>query len=1317
MKRFLFLLMLCVGLTSYAQTNTWTGAGGNTNWNNTANWSLNAVPTASNDVVIPTGFTVDLNVAGVTNSIVIQGNSTFNMSNNLSILAASSFATNVTVNWNTNSLLGGGTLTNNGTIILNTAGYRYISGGTTLTNNGTVTMPDAGYFYLYDTSVFNNTASGVFDFQSDAIISYSDTNHNFINAGLIKKTAGDGNATIQAILTNTGTISVENGTLLMNSLAKTFNGGVYNVSTDSALILGVQINASNTLTGLLNGPFNWASSVSVVSTATFNFTGTAGVTWTTGSLIGSGTLTNNSNISLATASSRYISGGTTLINNGTVTMPGAGYLYLYDTSVFNNTASGVFDFQSDATFSYSGTTHNFNNAGLIKKTAGDGTSYFSCILNNTGTISVENGSIEMNALTKTFDGGIYNVSTGSNLVLSSQININDELTGVLDGAMNWAYNVSVATAATFNFSGDTGVTWTSSSLLGGGVLTNESSISLSSAGSRYISAGTTLTNNGMFTMPAAGYLYLYDTAVFNNTASGIFDFQSNAIISYSANNHNFINAGLIKKTAGDAISYIGCILTNTGTISVENGTLTMNALAKTFDGGIYNVSTGSNLVLGAQVNVNNELTGVLDGALNWADNVSVATAATFNFTGTTGITWTSSSLIGGGILTNESVISLTTAGSRYISGVNTTLINTGSIILPSAGYLYLYADTTLDNQASGVIDFQSDAVVSYSGSGMSINNSGLIQKTGGAGVTYIYPSVTNSGTINASSGELEFVDGFGLNNTVGGIIKGTATIDLPATANFTNNGTFAPGASPGTLTVLGTYKSSTSSFLDIELDGLVQGTEYDFMNVTGANAIFEGQVNVTLGFDANIGDTFTIATVSGIITTKNLVTPVYADYGCKHYTFDITYPNDKNVLLTISAKEDIIPPDVVTQNITIQLNAAGNASITPSQINNGSTDNCTLPANLILSLDVTSFTCANLGPNTVTLTVEDEAGNSASADAIVTVEDSINPTVVTQNVTVQLDASGNASVTAAEINNSSTDNCSVSSLSLDVTDFTCADLGANTVNLTVEDQSGNTASASATVTVEDSINPTVATQNVTVQLDTFGNASVTAAEINNGSTDNCSVSSLSLDVTDFTCSDLGANTVYLTVEDQSGNIASVSATVTVEDSMDPVISLCPGDMNVSGNTEFIIPDYYGTSEVTASDNCAVSSVVQVPASGTMVGAGTTNVTVTVFDASGNSSVCSFNLDVTLGVTAYELTNSSILMYPNPATQNITLKNNSHVQLKSAIIMDVKGSVIQEINLDDMGVNKTISIQDYASGVYFVKINSESASIVKRLIKQ
>ena len=83
----------------------------------------------------------------------------------------------------------------------------------------------------------------------------------------------------------------------------------------------------------------------------------------------------------------------------------------------------------------------------------------------------------------------------------------------------------------------------------------------------------------------------------------------------------------------------------------------------------------------------------------------------------------------------------------------------------------------------------------------------------------------------------------------------------------------------------------------------------------------------------------------------------------------------------------------------------------------------------------------------MTLTVKDAAGNSNSATAIVTVVDAINPVAITQPVTINLDASGTSSVTAAPVNNTSTDNCAVVSWQLDKTTFDCTNAGANAVTL------------------------------------------------------------------------------------------------------------------------------------------------------------------------------------------------------------------------------------------------------------------------------
>ena len=144
---------------------------------------------------------------------------------------------------------------------------------------------------------------------------------------------------------------------------------------------------------------------------------------------------------------------------------------------------------------------------------------------------------------------------------------------------------------------------------------------------------------------------------------------------------------------------------------------------------------------------------------------------------------------------------------------------------------------------------------------------------------------------------------------------------------------------------------------------------------------------------------------------------------------------------------------------------------------------------------------------------------------------------------MQLDSRGNASVTAEQINNESSDNCEIDNISLDTTNFSCDNLGENTVTLTVTDVNGNTASSIAIVTVVDTIDPTVVTQNISIPL-VNGVANITAADIDDGTSDNCDYS-LALDRNSFTCSDIGDHTVTLTATDSSGNSSSETAIVTI----------------------------------------------------------------------------------------------------------------------------------------------------------------------------
>ncbi len=91
----------------------------------------------------------------------------------------------------------------------------------------------------------------------------------------------------------------------------------------------------------------------------------------------------------------------------------------------------------------------------------------------------------------------------------------------------------------------------------------------------------------------------------------------------------------------------------------------------------------------------------------------------------------------------------------------------------------------------------------------------------------------------------------------------------------------------------------------------------------------------------------------------------------------------ENVSTKVSCTNDITPPTVYCKNIIIGLNAAGQANITPQMVDSLSYDNCS--STIKLSLDKTTFTQANLGNNTVKLTVTDSSNNVSYCNANVLV--------------------------------------------------------------------------------------------------------------------------------------------------------------------------------------------------------------------------------------------------------------------------------------------------------------------------------------------
>lgn len=346
-----------------------------------------------------------------------------------------------------------------------------------------------------------------------------------------------------------------------------------------------------------------------------------------------------------------------------------------------------------------------------------------------------------------------------------------------------------------------------------------------------------------------------------------------------------------------------------------------------------------------------------------------------------------------------------------------------------------------------------------------------------------------------------------------------------------------------------------------------------------------------------------------------------SNIGANTVTLTVTDNNDNSASCTsIVTVEDTMNPNAICQDQTVQLDASGIGSITTSDVDNGSNDNCGI---LSMSLDLTSFNCADVGSNIVTLTVTDVNNNISSCTADITVEDNVAPIALCQDQTVQLDASGFGSITIADIDNGSVDNCLVQSISIDINSFDCSNVGSNTVTLTVTDNNNNVSTCTSTVTVQDNINPTALCQNQTIQLDASGSASIAVSDIDNGSNDNCGVQSTSIDITTFDCSNVGSNTVTLTVTDVNNNVSTCTATVTVQDTTNPVASCQDAvvQLDASGAGVLAATDI----DAGSTDVCGIQSSTIPNADQSWdcndVGISHT-VILTVTDVNGNVSTCS-----------------------------------------------------------------------------------------------
>ena len=124
-----------------------------------------------------------------------------------------------------------------------------------------------------------------------------------------------------------------------------------------------------------------------------------------------------------------------------------------------------------------------------------------------------------------------------------------------------------------------------------------------------------------------------------------------------------------------------------------------------------------------------------------------------------------------------------TLGGSFTTLSGRTLNNpvTVTVIGNSGGYFTISGGGVVNNLSGATWDYHNDAAINSSGTA-TFNNAGTFEKTAGSGATQVLPLFTNTGTVNAETGNFSFTGGA---VTIGG--SGCLTSEPGTTISFTGN--------------------------------------------------------------------------------------------------------------------------------------------------------------------------------------------------------------------------------------------------------------------------------------------------------------------------------------------------------------------------------------------------------------------------------------------------------------------------------------------------------------------------------------------------
>ncbi|MCB9196314.1 MAG: gliding motility-associated C-terminal domain-containing protein [Flavobacteriales bacterium] len=436
----------------------------------------------------------------------------------------------------------------------------------------------------------------------------------------------------------------------------------------------------------------------------------------------------------------------------------------------------------------------------------------------------------------------------------------------------------------------------------------------------------------------------------------------------------------------------------------------------------------------------------------------------------------------------------------------------------------------------------------------------------------------------------------------------TATDNCSGTITGTTTTTF-PITAQGSTTVVWTFDDGNGNQTTQNQTVTIDDTAPPVPDVTTLTTL-TGQCSVSSPIAPTATDNCS-GTITGTTTTTFPITAQGSTTVV--WTFDDSNGNQSTQNQTVTIDDTTPPVPDMAALTTLTGQCSVSAPTAPT-----ATDNC---SGTITGTTTTTFPITVQGSTTVVWTFDDGNGNQSTQNQTVTIDDTTPPVPDMATLTT---LTGQCSVSAPTAP-TATDNCSGTITGTTTTTFPITAQGSTTIVWTFDDGYGNLTTQDQIVNINDVTDPAAICQNITAYLNSAGSILLSASDIDNGSYDNCSISTFNLNISSLDCSNIGTNSVVLTVEDIAGNQATCNAIVMLLDTVSPN-AICQ-NVNLSLDNSGIATLNVADINNNSYDACGIQSLALDQTSFDCSKIGTNTVVLTVVDQSNNMASCSSNVTV------------------------------------------------------------------------------------------